>query len=206
MSGCRNPALGAHVDGYVEGSLPDPTREAFEMHLFECPTCLEEVETRQSLAEALRTARELPRPRMRRSALIGALAIAAVVVGAIILVPVLRNGPSPSQTSFVLTLEGTVRATAEAPEAPPDTPLTLVFRVPVPTERRVSYELRIVDAGGEPVRELTGLQPTDRTQVRAEIGILPTGTFEATLREVSAGSETPLTLRYQFTVSGRSPR
>ena len=69
-------------------------------------------------------------------------------VGAVILVPLLRNGPSPSTMSFVLTLEGTVRATGEMQEAPADTPLTLAFRVPVPTEPRVSYELRIVDAGG----------------------------------------------------------
>jgi hypothetical protein len=82
----------------------------------------------------------------------------------------------------------------------------LALRAPVPTDRQASYEVRIVDANGRVVRELGGLHPSAPDEIRLNIGRLPAGTFDVSLREVAVPDVTPLELRYRFTVAESSAR
>jgi tetratricopeptide (TPR) repeat protein len=72
------------LERYVRGELSERDRRALEDHYFECPACLERVETLQAVAGVLapagrpRTARRAPT--WRTAALLGGLAAASVLL------------------------------------------------------------------------------------------------------------------------------
>jgi hypothetical protein len=54
MSGCIGAPADKWLERYVEGTLPEEESQAFELHYFDCPVCLGQVEAIQAVREQLR--------------------------------------------------------------------------------------------------------------------------------------------------------
>ena len=113
---CRQIKLEAMMERYLLGQLDESEQEALEQHYFECPHCLQELETRRILREEL--ARHEVKIRAERASVRGvrkwfwapALAgVAAAIVLAFWL------WPGSTSTAPILT-------TAQAPVTVPDNP------------------------------------------------------------------------------------
>jgi len=112
---CKRRDL-AVMERYLHNRLTRTEREAFERHLFDCPECAEELETLETIREALRRMPPEPVAHARFSwtrllaPLAAAAAIAAVAVG------IWKLTTSPTATSDVATPPPL--AHTESPPAP----------------------------------------------------------------------------------------
>jgi len=121
---------------YLEGTLPETEAERFEEHYFDCPACLDYVQTLQAvgrqlaehpvaLAPPVENKRVLAWP--VRSWALGAVAAALLVAGFFVYRATLRPAPAPTVASSAAPAHGM------APEpAPATAPVTAPITAPAP--------------------------------------------------------------------------
>ncbi len=216
---CRDPQLGVFLEGYLDRSLSEADRDAFEEHYFDCPACLAQVRMHGLIRRAVASgpasasgsapsASAIP---VRFKGMWAAALVVAVLAAGIAFV-VVRRAPGPNgvgeELPVELTLHVVEREGGSVVTAPAGSPLDLTLLAELSTKEGTRYDVRIENPVGSIVFAASDLVPMDEYRIRLIVPRGPDapGRYRIVLGEHLGGGPVGAEWRYTLEVQPRSAR
>lgn len=213
------------IEKYLLDEIPQPERDEFEKHFFDCRECAEEVRTtaaflagaktelrRSHFAQPARAAAKTPWfDTLRRPAIVlpaFALLLLIIAYQNIVILPRLADGRVELKNPQILTPlslnAGSNRGAMPTTATPKGQPLLLAVDIPT-AQRFSSYTCVLVAPSGAVVWRLpvSAAQAKDAVAISVPSGLLGPGTFRLLVQgRTNAGADPVALVNYRFALNG----